>query len=397
MKFLIINYEYPDYLSWLYAQNPGLNNSIYDRQMKILNENLFGTTDFYSSNLKKLCQEALDIHVNNKYMQKSWMRDYYYNKSHQNLPDLKKKSDFDLKKFFEYFIQEIHHPHFLSTIANRAVKPKWYYDILELQIKYYEPDIIWVQDLYSINSTFLKRIKPSVSLVIGQHAASTLPDTLDLSAYDLLLSSFPPTIDYFRNKGIPAELHRLGFEPRILSNYTQICRDIKVSFIGSLQEIHSSRRKFLEDICNKNIPLKLWAPEKDMKQLNKKSPLINRYVGSAWGYQMYHIIHRSKITLNHHGDILPFANNMRLFEATGMGALLVTDWKKNISDIFEPDKEIITYKTPEECAEKIQYYLEHDEERVAIARAGQERTLKEHSYFHRMQELLEIIKKYQAA
>jgi spore maturation protein CgeB len=82
---------------------------------------------------------------------------------------------------------------------------------------------------------------------------------------------------------------------------------------------------------------------------------------------------------------------MRLYEATGVGTLLITDWKENLHELFEPGKEVIAYRTPEECGELIQYYLEHEVEREAIARAGQERTLREHTYYQRMQELVDII------
>ena len=85
---------------------------------------------------------------------------------------------------------------------------------------------------------------------------------------------------------------------------------------------------------------------------------------------------------------------MRLYEATGVGTLLITDWKKNITDMFEPDKEIVVYRTPEECAELVQYYLDHDKEREKIAKAGQERTIREHTYHQRMEELIEIVGRY---
>ena len=109
---------------------------------------------------------------------------------------------------------------------------------------------------------------------------------------------------------------------------------------------------------------------------------------------MYQILRDSKVTLNHHGNIPPYANNCRLYEATGVGTLLITDWKVNLHEMFEPGKEVVAYRSPEECAELIQYYLEHDDEREAIARAGQQRTLREHTYYQRMQELVEIVRKY---
>ena len=102
----------------------------------------------------------------------------------------------------------------------------------------------------------------------------------------------------------------------------------------------------------------------------------------------------SFLTLNHHDDVPPYANNMRLFEAKGVSTLLITDWKANLHEMFEPGKEVVSYRSAEECVEMIQYFLEHDKEREGIARAGQQRTLRDHTYYKRMQELVNIVQKY---
>jgi len=82
---------------------------------------------------------------------------------------------------------------------------------------------------------------------------------------------------------------------------------------------------------------------------------------------------------------------MRLFEATGVGSCLVTDHKKNIKDLFEPDHEVITFKTDIEAVAKIRWLIEHPEKRREIASAGQQRTLKEHTFEKRAAILNEII------
>src|SRR3989344_7172227 len=110
---------------------------------------------------------------------------------------------------------------------------------------------------------------------------------------------------------------------------------------------------------------------------------------------MYNIMLQSKITINRHIDIAEdYANNMRLYEATGCGAMLITDKKKNLSDLFKIDKEIISYEDTDDLIEKIRYYLKKDKEREAIASAGQKRTLKDHNYSVRMKELVNILEKY---
>ena len=110
---------------------------------------------------------------------------------------------------------------------------------------------------------------------------------------------------------------------------------------------------------------------------------------------MYNIIARTKISFNRHINVAENnANNMRLYEATGMGSLLMTDEKKNLNQMYEIDKEIITYKSKEEAQEKVNFLINNQDKLSEIARAGQARTLKDHTYEIRMKELVEILKKY---
>ena len=108
---------------------------------------------------------------------------------------------------------------------------------------------------------------------------------------------------------------------------------------------------------------------------------------------MYALLRRSQITLNHHGDVPAFANNMRLYEATGMGCLLVTDYRDNLHEMFEPDLEVVAYRDAAECVDKVLFYLEERNRaaRDRIAAAGQRRTLNEHTYYARMKHLVELI------
>lgn len=85
---------------------------------------------------------------------------------------------------------------------------------------------------------------------------------------------------------------------------------------------------------------------------------------------------------------------MRLFEATGMGCLLITDKKVNNDDFFVVNKEIIEYSDPDDLVKKIKYYLKHDQKRITISRAGQRRTIKDHTYKMRMGQLNQILLKH---
>jgi spore maturation protein CgeB len=110
---------------------------------------------------------------------------------------------------------------------------------------------------------------------------------------------------------------------------------------------------------------------------------------------MYRALASSRVTLNRHINVAENnANNMRLYEATGVGAMLLTDKKDNLGDMFEVGKEVVAYSNETEAAEMIRHYLAHPEEADAIARAGQARTLNDHTYEKRMEELVPILKRH---
>jgi hypothetical protein len=393
LRFLILNADYPEFLLRLYGEHRGLESQPFAEQMQTRMESLFGMADFYSSNLRRLGHEAWDVLANNEAMQKAWARGHGMAVEPVTLTSPPQRSALQQARWMAARTPLRHlkplFPYFRRALHSVQKPPAWFYEILTAQIKHFRPDVLWNQEMGTISPDFLKEMKPYVRMLVGQHAATRLNPAADYSCYDLVISSFPPTVDFFRERGIPSESNRLAFEPRALAGLEREARTEDLTFVGSFYLVHSSRTALLEKLCARFPQMKVYGP--DLNQVARHSPIRRCYGGQAWGREMYRVLRRSRLTLNHHGDVLPFANNMRLYEATGAGALLVTDWKANLHEMFEPGREVVAYRSAEECAELIEYYLQHDDERQMIARAGQQRTLQEHTYYHRVQELMEII------
>jgi hypothetical protein len=372
LRFLIINTDYGAFLDELYARHPGLEGRGYDEQMRARNESLFGVADFYSTNLRRLGHEAWEVHVNNPRMQAAWAREHGW-RVRRPFPWRPA-----LGRQFPWFFR-------------REAPPAIPYDVLTRQVEHYRPDVILNQAMDEVDTAFLRSLKPRVRLLAGQ-VASPISDGRDWGVYDLVISSLPNFVDYFRKRGVRGELNRLGFEPAVLERVRAGERSVPVSFVGSLFAEHADRVALLESLCEKT-PIRVWG--NGVERLPAGSPIRARYQGTVWGADMYRVLLSSQITVNRHiciaGD---YANNMRLYEATGSGALLVTDWKENLAEMFEPGKEVVTYRTPEECAERVAYYLGHAAEREAIARAGQERTLRDHNYLRRMEEFGALVEEH---
>ena len=76
MKWLIINTDYPSFLDTLNAAHPQLEHSSYEELLRVLDESLFATSDFYSVNLRALGHEAQELHFNHDHLQRAWAREH---------------------------------------------------------------------------------------------------------------------------------------------------------------------------------------------------------------------------------------------------------------------------------------------------------------------------------
>jgi len=86
------------------------------------------------------------------------------------------------------------------------------------------------------------------------------------------------------------------------------------------------------------------------------------------------------------------AVNQRVFDVPACAGFLLTDHLEVLHELFDVGKEIVVYEDLEEIPEKVRYYLRHPEQREKIARQGRERVLKEHTYRHRLQKIVQAMR-----
>lgn len=83
---------------------------------------------------------------------------------------------------------------------------------------------------------------------------------------------------------------------------------------------------------------------------------------------------------------------VRNFEVPAHGGFLLTLAREELVECFVPGEECGVFRGEQDLLEKVQYYLENRKRREEIARAGQERTLAEHTYAHRFQSLVKTLR-----
>jgi len=371
-RILILDTYYPAFLRSFYSKHGGLEGQAYREQWWALMDQCFATADFYSFNLKKLGHESEEVIANCEPLQREWARENGLSVE-RRWPMLTFRRKYGLP----------------VPVFRRD--DKWLFNVLLAQVEAYKPDVLYVQNIAWLPQNVLRQAKEHARLVVGQHA-TTLPQQEVCCGYDLILSSLPNVVAHFRRIGVRSEFLALGFEASVLERLNGDGLK-QVVHVGGYGPIHDERNQLLEQVAQK-VYVDFWGY--GVRNLALDSPIRQRYRGEAWGLDMYNIRHSSRITLTKHITSVAgrYANNATLFEATGVGTCLVTDMKNNLHELFEPDREVAAYTCAEDCIEKVRYLLEHEDERAAIAKAGQERTLREHTYYQRMQELVDIVERH---
>jgi hypothetical protein len=358
----------------------------------------FAWSDYHIRHMRALGNEAENVFTNFEVLQKAWAREHGVQVSRDN----------------------------------------WVHEIAIAQARQFQPDVIFIEDLYLFDADFRQQLRDACRgpvLMLGYRCAPT-DDFRAFSDLDQLLTCVPHFADRLRQSGVPAAVMRHAFEPAIIDALAGMPeRDLDFTFTGQLvlqNGFHEQRRAIIERLMERT-PLQLWiqvsepptltarvsaavkrrtglllerigarrfnetfesriAPRETAYEAALKRNFCGRSHRAVFGLDNFRLLARSRLTFNNHIDVAAdHAGNMRLFEATGVGACLVTDWKQDLHQIFEPDIEVVAYKSADECVEKVNYLLAHEKERQVIATAGQRRTLRDHTFAQRSTQLNELI------
>ena len=346
---LFLNSYYVAFLNSIYNDNCGLALSSYNVQLSVLQRAHFGDSDFYSQGLSAAGWNTEDLIVNCAPLQVAWAREN-------------------------------------NCAANDL------HSILLEQIKQIRPAVVYLQDVNIATPELTNGIRQHCSLLVTQHA-SPIPQHADFSAFDIVFTAAPHFVDLFRKTGTACYYQPLAFDQRcapVVPPYQS--RSIEVSFVGGFSNLHVESYLLFEHLAT-TTPIVFWGY--GVETLPAESAIRSRHHGEAWGKEMFKIISNSRIIVNRHGEIAEnYACNMRLYEATGTGTLLITDYKDNLNELFEIGTEVVAYRSPEECAALVNYYLAHPDEAESIARAGRERTLRDHTYARRMAQTATILERH---
>lgn len=399
MNILIINTLYETYVNDFYFRNSEVRDKTYGEQITAIENDGFAWNGVWNKPFRKLGLHAESIYSNVGSLQNAWAR--------ENLKDIPASADI----------------------------------IIEEQIKKIRPEIIFIDTVLKFDNTWIEQIKhkyPFVKIVIG-YVCSPSYNTRDINRYDLIFTCLESIKKELNESAIRSSFLPHAFNPELLEKITDAPAREEICFYGGFVRGamgHGYRENVLTDIINSGITIDIFSEMaevsvvKDIISIKSKKALFNIYnllktlsipqkfldrlpyftriagwddfkaemfnsklkkaiKKARYGMPLYHKMLEYNCVLNIHGDLAKNeAANMRMFEVTGAGRLLITDWKPNLHLFFEDGKEILSFKNSAECVEKIEWARNNPEAARLIAKAGQKRTLKFHNFDIRAEAIL---------
>ena len=339
-----------------------------------------------------------------------YLREFY--KKHEDFEDLSYNELYDLliedcyaeSDFIHRYLRLSGNETRLVYYNNRNLqrKSKHYHDgmtwfeLLIKQIKDYNPDIIMISNLTVFTESQVEEIRgclPYTGKLIGNYF-SLLTDSFKRNArlLDLIGTGSRDYVETIKQGGANAYLLRHAFEPSILGRLGTPVERKGICFIGSivLGGGHDNRVKMLDLLNNSDFLFSSYGMVYEPENMEATYSAeyceavirIKRMMKpSIFGVDYYSELAKYNIETNiHPSEIKGGIGNMRMFEATGVGCCLVTDYREGIEELFTDGEEIVVYHSMDELVDKLKW-LTNDYDAVRrIALSGQRRTLNEYTY-----------------
>ncbi len=154
----------------------------------------------------------------------------------------------------------------------------------------------------------------------------------------------------------------------------------------SLLVLKATQRERIELL--QNLPVDVFGDSQWSEYLSHRrhiGPRIDYYQELPEFYQRY------AVQLNQTSFQMNTAVNQRVFDVPLSGGLLLTDYRQDLERLFDIERECVVYHSHAEAADKLRWYLEHEDEAASISNAAAARIKAEHLYQHRLRTMMNIL------
>lgn len=251
-----------------------------------------------------------------------------------------------------------------------------------------------IEHLFS-NSNDLENYKNDISFVGSLYEKNSY-DKMEFTMPDYLRGYFEATMEAQKDLQGVNIIDRM-LTPEILmelENYFELEKtkdslsDLNLIFSVTtlgFKIAQKQRRSILIELSKRhNVSLYTNSNTNDLLRVN--------YRGSVdYWEEMPKVFAGSKINLNMTIPNIKSGIPLRIYDILGAGGFCITNFQAELPMFFENEKHLVWYYNEQDLFEKVDYYLKHDNERQAIAKAGYEYVKENCSYENRIRKILDIL------
>lgn len=117
-------------------------------------------------------------------------------------------------------------------------------------------------------------------------------------------------------------------------------------------------------------------------------PNLRNHGTADYYSEMPLVFKKSRINLNISLRSIKSGIPLRAFDIMGSGGFLLSNYQEDFLENFTPGVDFEYYESERDLLQKIEYYLTHEEERLAIAKNGHDQVAAAHTYRDRVREML---------
>lgn len=283
---------------------------------------------------------------------------------------------------------------------NGKVDVKSLSEILLHQINDIQPDVLFISDVPGFDFSLIPHFKRRPLIVAW--LATVVNHQLPWHEIDVILSGISDVREKIQTLGAKSAEKFMSAAPYHFQANRCHTNSNNIAFAGSfIPGIHDDRASQIDRLSHHISDGSIDVYTANVFNLSQGSRV--KFFPPVYGNNLVNTYANYGMVLDARGNfdlskekVLAETANMRIFEATRAGSLLITENSPNLSEYFEINQEIVTYNDFDELKDKISYYSrpENANEREAIARKGRNRTIKEHGIESRANWLEKILFKY---
>lgn len=284
------------------------------------------------------------------------------------------QAQFPCNRFFTYdhahlramLQNNIKNVEYLSLAADKKLFSKASNGISGNLLTKYITDVSFVGNLYESGNNLFNRITPEAKeQPVYRKIVSAIRKKMFNYGRSVLETDITPEMVNFLMREVGSEKWNYHFASQ---------EDIVIQSVIARKVTVEERKAVVKEMA-KRFEFKLYSVSSTSKfpevknmgpvDFHKTAPLI---------------FNQSKINLYITPRAIRTGIPLRVLEIISCQGFVLTNFQEDLAEEFVEGKEIVMYRSKEDLIEKTKYYLEHEDERRQIMRAGYEKVMRDYNF-----------------